>query len=88
MPRPRNGGSIVTGPRNSDGCLADADRGLPHGADHQRADPRRERQVEPVPDFLADAERRAREAARTEGALVQALDRQRVGRRLRQDGER
>src|SRR6185295_16226239 len=68
--------------------LADADRRQAHRADQQRADPRREREVEPVVDLLADAIGGARIAAGTESALVQPLDRLRVVRSFGQDGDR
>ena len=58
--------------------VADADRQLAHRADHQRADPRRERQVEQMVDMFAQAVGAEHETAGTEGALMQAFDRLRV----------
>src|SRR5262249_19426706 len=67
--------------------LADAYRGEPHRADQQRADARRERQRQRVRSALADAIGGFGVASRSEGALVQPLDRVRVVGRLRQNGE-
>src|SRR3954452_6546566 len=58
--------------------IADADRQLPYRADHQRADPRRERQIEQMVDVFAQAVGAEHETAGPEGALVQAFDRLRV----------
>ena len=55
-----------------------ADRRLLHRADQQRADPRREREVEQVIDMLAQAVGAQHETAGTEGAFMQAFDRLRV----------
>ena len=66
---------------------ADTDRRQPHRADEQRADAGGERQFEPVVGALAQPIGGLGEAAGTEGALVQALDRERVVGGLRQDGE-
>ena len=67
--------------------LPDADRRQPHRADHQRADPRGEREIEPMGDLFPDAVGGARIAPGTERALVQAVDRLRVLRGFGQDGQ-
>jgi hypothetical protein len=60
---------------------------LPDRADQQRADPRRERQLEQMIDMLAQPIGAQHEAAGPESALMQALDRVGVVRLLGQDGQ-
>ena len=67
--------------------IADADRQLAHRADHQRTDPRRERQVEQMIDVFAQAVGAEHETAGPEGAFVQALDCLRVLGSFGQDGD-
>ena len=67
--------------------VADADRQLADRADQQRADPRRERQIEQVIDMLAQTVGAQHETAGTERALVQAFDRLRVLWCFGQDGD-
>ena len=87
MPRSRNGGSTVSGPSSSALRLADQDRRQPHRADQKRADARGERKLRDVRDLLADAIGGLGEPPRPEGPRVEMLDRRRVVRRFRQDGE-
>src|SRR5207302_8706756 len=62
---------------------ADADGRKPHRSDHERADAGGERKLQSMLGALADAVGRLGEPARTEGALVQPLDGQRIVRGLR-----
>src|ERR1700733_7422874 len=68
--------------------VTDDDRQLPHRADQHRPDPRGERQIEQMVDMLAYPVSAQDEAAGTEGALMQALDRLRVVGGFGQDGKR
>ena len=70
------------------GGVADKYRQLPDRADQQRADPRRERQIEPVIDMLAQTICAQHKAAGPEGPFMQPLDRQRVACSFRRYGER
>src|SRR5205085_9727936 len=69
------------------GGVADAYGRQPHRAHQQRADARGERQVEAVTMPLPQPVRGPGQAAGTERALVQPLDRDRVVGGFRQDGE-
>ena len=79
---------MVSGPSSNAGVSPMRTGREAHRPDQQRADARREGEIEAVADTLADAERGAREAPGTEGALVQPLDGERVVGRFRQDGDR
>src|ERR1700722_2288085 len=68
--------------------VADADGRQPYRPDQKRAGARRERHVEPMRHLLAQAIGGFGVAAGAERALVQAVDRRRVGGGLGQDGER
>src|SRR5580704_13389419 len=68
--------------------VADANGRQPHRTDQQRAGARRERHVEPMCHLLAQAVGGFGVAAGPKRALVEAVDRRRVGGGLGQDGER
>ena len=74
MPRLSKAGSTVSGPSIRAGTVARHHRRQADRADEQRADHGGEGQIDEMRSALPQARGRAGEAARAEGALVQALD--------------
>ena len=74
MPRLSKAGSTVERPEHQGGLVARHHRRQADRADEQRADQGGEGQIDEMRSALAQAGGGAGEAARAEGALVQALD--------------